>query len=252
MAEIKDRTGETRKTKHNQTMTIIKYNNCHDIDVRFDDGVIIKNTDYRNFKSDAIKNPYRPNVHGVGYFGVGRHSSLTDRRAYDAWNKMLQRCYDDKSQNCSKGATYFGCYVDSRFHDFQFFCDWFNDNIWDENCTVLDKDILIKGNKVYSPETCILVDQRINCLFTNRSNYRGNCCIGVKYNKNHYIAQCNDSNGIRKCLGWFDTEMDAFNCYKEYKEQVIKYVADEYKQKYKNFPDKLYAAMYDYKVDFND
>lgn len=46
--------------------------------------------------------------------------------------------------------------------------------------------------------------------------------------------------------------MDAFNCYKEYKEQVIKYVADEYKQKYKNFPDKLYAAMYNYKVDFND
>ena len=29
MAEINDRTGETRKTKHNQTMTIIKYNKLY-------------------------------------------------------------------------------------------------------------------------------------------------------------------------------------------------------------------------------
>lgn len=249
---LKDRTGETKTTRHGQVMTIIKYNNCHDIDVEFDDGTIVENVEYSNFVRDTIKNPYRPNVYGVGYIGVGKYSSLTDRRAYDAWNKMLQRCYSEKSKQRSRGSAYKECDVDSRFHNFQFFCEWFNDNIWDNNCTVLDKDILIKGNKIYSPETCILVDQRINCLFTSRKSERGDCCIGVKYNKNHYIAQCNDSNGIRKCLGWFDTEMDAFNCYKEYKEQVIKYVADEYKQKYKNFPDKLYAAMYNYKVDFND
>lgn len=252
MGILKDRTGETKTTRHGQVMTVIKYNNCRDIDVEFDDGTIVENVEYSNFVKDTIKNPYRPNIYGVGYIGVGKYSSLTDRRAYDAWNKMLQRCYSEKSKQRSRGSTYKECDVDSRFHNFQFFCEWFNNNIWDNNCTVLDKDILIKGNKIYSPETCILVDQRINCLFTSRKSERGDYCIGVKYDRGHYVAQCNDVNGVRRCLGWFDTEMGAFNRYKEYKEEVIKQVANICKEKYENFPQKLYNAMYCYEIDYND
>lgn len=252
MGILKDRTGETKTTRHGQVMTIIKYNNCHDIDVEFDDGTIVENVEYSNFVKDTIKNPCRPSVCGVGYIGIGEYSFITNKRIYMAWRGMLERCYVARSLNRSRGASYKECSVDSRFYNFQYFCNWFINNIWDEKCIILDKDILIKNNKIYSPESCILVDQRINCLFTKRSNYRGNCCIGVKYYNNHYVAQCNDVNGVRRCLGWFGTEIEAFNCYKEYKEKVIKQVADIYKEKYENFPQKLYNAMYCYEIDYND
>ena len=47
----------------------------------------------------------------------------------------------------------------------------------------LDKDILVKGNKVYSPETCCFVPQEINSLLVTSVRSRGDQPIGVSYNK---------------------------------------------------------------------
>ena len=67
----------------------------------------------------------------------------------------------------------------------------------------LDKDVIIKGNKIYSPETCCLVSPQINSLFTKRQNYRGNLPIGVILYNGKYCAQCNDGNGKSIHLGYF-------------------------------------------------
>ena len=119
----------------------------------------------------------------------------------------------------------------------------------------LDKDILIKGNKIYSPETCIFVPQTINSLFVKRDNKRGESVIGTSPRKNgKYVVHCNLINpetGESKCeyLGVYDTQEKAFQVYKYYKEKNIKEVADYY---FGRIPDKLYNAMYNYEVEIND
>ena len=118
----------------------------------------------------------------------------------------------------------------------------------------LDKDILIKGNKEYAPDKCIFVPQRINNLFTKNDCKRGNLPIGVNYrkDKNKYEASCsilNNNIKKRKHIGYYNTPEEAFLAYKQFKEQYIKQVADEYKGR---IPDRLYEAMYKWEVEIDD
>ena len=118
----------------------------------------------------------------------------------------------------------------------------------------LDKDILVKGNKVYSSETCIFVPQKINTLFENRKNCRGDCPIGVTYDKdcNLYRARCNILNNNKqksKHLGRFKTKIEAFKSYKIFKESYIKQMAEKYKEV---IPVELYKAMYNWEVEITD
>ena len=115
----------------------------------------------------------------------------------------------------------------------------------------LDKDILIKGNEIYSPETCIFVPQKINTLFCSSKSSRGSLPIGVTYEKRYdtYVARCNDGNKNTISLGSFNTPNEAFEKYKEYKECLIKSMADKYKL---YIPKELYNAMYRYKVEITD
>ena len=154
---------------------------------------------------------------------------------------MLQRCYDNKTQE--KYPTYKGCQVCEEWHNFQNFAKWFEENYYEvegENIDI-DKDILCKGNKIYSPQTCVLSPHKINSLFVNRKNDRGNYPIGV----------CKGKNKIKKScyLSRYNTSEEAFQSYKQAKENYIKQVADEYKDK---IPEILYKAMYKYKVNIND
>ena len=164
---------------------------------------------------------------------------------------MIERCYNPYELN--KKPTYIDCYVCEEWHNFQNFAEWYYKNIY--NCNNermhLDKDILIKGNKIYSPKTCCIVPQRINVMFTKRQNCRGKYPIGVKWHKRDKIFEvcCYDKNCNRQYLGRFDNEIDAFTCYKNYKEKVIKQVADEYKEL---IPKELYEALYKYEVEIND
>lgn len=117
----------------------------------------------------------------------------------------------------------------------------------------LDKDILKRGNKVYSPETCIFVPMKINQLFIKNKTVRNsNLCIGVRYNKNKnkYQAQCGTLDERKvKTICCVDTLEEAFNKYKAFKENLIKLVAQQYKDK---IPNKLYEAMISYEVLITD
>lgn len=167
---------------------------------------------------------------------------------------MLQRCYDPKYQK--KEPTYKGCTVEDCLLNFQCMCKWLEENYYEVpgERMCLDKDILCKGNKIYSRDTCIFVPQRINNLFTKRDNARGDCPIGVHLNSSgNYVAQCCDGNGKRIYLGIYSTKEEAFQVYKEYKEKLIKEVIDSYKDKITEpYYSRLREAMYNYKVEIND
>ena len=161
---------------------------------------------------------------------------------------MLERCYSEKYKN--KYPTYKNCTVSEPWLNFQNYASWHDDNYYEVEGerTELDKDILIKGNKIYSSDTCIFVPRAINSLIIKSDKMRGNYPIGVTYKNNKYIARCN-VNGNRIFLGTYKTLEEAFKTYKQYKENLIKEIANKYKNQ---IPDKLYRALLNYEVEIID
>ena len=255
MGMYNDRTGELNVNKYGTIMKIIYYNNAHDIIVEFQDEYKYKvHTEYRNFKIGQVRNVYDKTVYDVGMFGEGKYNRVDYLKLYNTWQHMLRRCYDPYTIN--NDLTYVDCFVDKRFHNLQNFGIWYEKEFYEVNNELmcLDKDILYKGNKIYSPETCLFVPERINKLFIRNYRQRNDLPIGVHYRKDigKYIARCNVSeNGAEKrvYLGEFKTPIEAFNVYKKYKEGYIKIIADQYKNR---IPEKVYKALYDYIVEICD
>ena len=229
-------------------MTIIKYEMNRNIDIQFKDGTIIHNTCYDSFKKGNIKNYNYPDIYGVGYFGYGKYSYKEHTIVYNTWMNMLKRCYDLKYQE--NKPTYLNCVVCKEWHNFQNFADWYEKSYYSiPNCKMqLDKDILVKGNKIYSLENCCFVPSEINAVFTKREAERGNLPIGVNEVKGRYKA-CFTRNKQITYLGYYDTPLEAFQIYKFAKEQYIKLLANKY---IKYLPNNLYNALMNYQVEIDD
>ena len=248
-----ERLGESRLNNFGSKMTIISYKNYENIVIQFEDG-FIKKSNYGNFLKGTIRNPYERTVHGVGYLGGDKYKTKINgikTKNYIVWQSMLERCYSQAYRK--KDKSYIGCIVCDEWHNFQIFSKWFYENYYEiENEeTNLDKDILVKGNKVYSPETCIFTPKNINTLFCKSLKNRGQYAIGVSYKKDNkkFEVQCNQGNKKIKYLGLYDSELQAFNAYKTEKERVVKKIAEEYKSK---IPEKLYLALINYQVEITD
>ena len=250
-----NRLNEMKINKFGSEIKIIKYNNSNDIDVYFPKyNWVSKNRQYTDFKTGKIQCPYEPRFCNIGYIGEGKYTSKTHKHIYDKWRAMIERCYNKKYQE--KRPTYVGCIVCEEWHNFQNFAKWYEENYYgvkDEEMQ-LDKDILIKGNKIYSPQTCVFVPKRINDLFVDKKKNRGDCPIGVSYSKIHnlYKAEVTITKNKKAghiFLGLYNTPEKAFRVYKDYKEKIIKQVADEYRP---YIPRELYEAMYRWEVDIND
>ena len=252
MAKRFDRLGETRVSNEGYEMVIVKSEGDRNIYVEFqDDYKFIKKTSYKHFREGAVSNPYHNSVYGVGVKGVGNYNDFTSNDIrYRTWSGMLRRCYSE--EYLSKKPSYKGCVVCEEWKNYQNFAKWFDDNYYEiEGETMcLDKDILVKNNKIYSPKTCIFVPNCINSLFTKSNRIRGEYPIGVNSkNGNIFYAVCSDGTKHNIRLGSFKTIEEAFITYKNFKECTIKSVAD----KYKDFiPSKLYEALYLYKVEITD
>lgn len=242
------RVGEERKDKNGCITKIVKYNNANDIIIQFQDEYKAKlHTTYRNWIMNNYFNPYDKRIFNKGCIGnaVSKINGIK-KDSYKVWYAMLQRCYSE----CYKSKpTYVECFVCKEWLVYENFEKWYNNNIYVVNNEqmMLDKDILYKGNKIYDEKHCVFVPQSINKLFTKRQLHRGKCPIGVIFDKRNdtYIAQCNADNK-RVYLGTYSNPNDAFAEYKKFKENQIKIVADRYKNQ---IPNKLYKAMYEYKVD---
>lgn len=257
MTKCGNKIGETITTKEGYSITIVEYTNAHNIVVQFNDNVRTKkSTTYTQFKRRNIRYPYHRSVYGVGYRGEGKYSSTNldgkKTKCYETWCNMFKRCYSENYQ--SKRPTYKDCTVCEEWHNFQNFAKWFEENYYEINNEQmhLDKDILVKGNKIYSPETCVFVPKTINSLFTKRQNDRGSLPIGVSYDRdsNKYLSHCNNCITRKQIkLGKFLQVDDAFLEYKKYKEDHVKEVANLYVGK---IPNELYKAMVNYEVSKND
>lgn len=153
-------------------------------------------------------------------------------KAHGLWSKIERRTQAGGLFQRSNPA-YIG--AKNGFADFQEFAEWCqfqpgyleideNGNSWE-----IDKDILVKGNKVYSPVNCCFVPRRINSLFTSCRSARGDLPLGVSLVKRtgNYRAYCN-SGGSLKHLGMYDCPLDAHRAWQEEKIHVISLAAREY------------------------
>ena len=109
---------------------------------------------------------------------------------------------------------------------------------------------MFHGNKIYSPDTCLLVPERINLLLVKEKSNRGNYPIGVHKPKsrNRYIASMSTLKG-KQYIGSYLTADMAFYAYKTEKEKYIKNTAVEYKDK---IPGKVFNAVYNYEILITD
>jgi hypothetical protein len=80
---------------------------------------------------------------------------------YDKWINMLKRCYSPLWHK--QYPTYIGCSVCPEWRYFSKFRLWMENQKWEG--MALDKDLLVKGNQVYGPDTCCFLPTAINCLF---------------------------------------------------------------------------------------
>ena len=248
----KDCVGKILKSKNFGDFKILKYNDKTNVEIQF------LNTGYEtvaqlgHIRNGKVKDQYSPSVYGIGIVGTKYLISEggVQTKEYMLWKSMLKRCYSDVYKK--KNQTYIGCEVSNKFKSYEYFYEWCHKQIGFSNQGWhLDKDLLIKGNKVYSESTCVFIPAEINSLLTKREALRGERLIGVCWHKKDkaFIAQVNKSKGKQEYLGSFKTELEAFNAYKKAKEDFVKEQANKWKGQ---IDPRAYEALMNYTVEITD
>ena len=170
-------------------------------------------------------------------------------KIYRQWQNMIVRCYNERYH--IRFPTYIGCYVSDEFKDYSKWREWYDNYQYKHDGWHLDKDLLFKGNKIYSETTCVFIPREINQVLTKREVSRGEYLIGVYWDKTAkaFKAMVSKNKGKQEHLGYFNTELEAFEAYKQAKENYIKELADKYKDM---LDPRAYEALYNYTVDIDD
>jgi hypothetical protein len=237
--------GNIIQTKQGYFLKILEQKEKDVFEVEFqDDFKYRKTVKAYSLRTKGIKNPFHKTCYGVGYIGCEQ----TIKWVWKIWAKMMERCYSDYSL---KFVTYKDVTVCKEWHNYKNFENWVLEKKEYREGFHLDKDIILKGNKEYSPDFCCFTPSRVNLLFTNRKNARGEFCIGVfkRSDNGKFRTRCYTLNGGINNLGNFETEIEAFRVYKDAKEKLIKEVAEHYKNE---ISARVYQALYSYKIEYED
>lgn len=244
--------GQRFTMKQNGILEVIDYISCDKVVVRFIETGFETTCEFCQIKRGTVKDLLLPRVCGVGFIGGDKYSTKSHPWAYLKWQNMLERCYEpttDQMAKCYKGVT-----VCEEWFNFQVFAEWavkqcgYGNKNW-----ASEKDLLVKGNKLYSPDTCCFLPIELNNQMLKSEAARGLYPIGVyesKYN-GRFIAHLSNywEDSTSSHLGMFDTPEEAFYCYKNAKENYLKRLADKWKDK---ICPRAYNALMNYQVEITD
>ena len=140
-------------------------------------------------------------------------------RSSVVWRSLINRC-----KLSIKYPSYADCEI--KYEGYQEFTEWCqsqhgymnknpNGTFWQ-----LDKDLKVEGNRIYSPEFCLFVPSRVNCLFNIKSS-NNNLPAGVSMyaNSDYYGWGCGD--GKNKLWGTAPDPMSAHRGWQKAKIGVI-------------------------------
>lgn len=170
-------------------------------------------------------------VHGVGINDADYvvQPTVNGRRTccpfYRVWRGMLERCYSEKYQ--ARQPTYIGCSVCDEWLTFSNFKSWMEQQDWEGK--ELDKDLLVEGNKVYSPESCAFVDNMTNNFITDNRATRGEWPIGICLHRyaGKFRAYCkNPFTKKQEFLGIFTCPNQAHLAWRNRKHELACQLAD--------------------------
>lgn len=193
-------------------------------------------------KSEVGKYKRATPIYNVGELGIGIYTSRVNgikTKEYNIWVAMLQRCYDLKLHK--RNPSYEGCTVYKPWLNFQNFAKWVVENYVEGY--QLDKDLLFKGNKIYSPETCCFIPQEINLALIKPMNQR-EYPLGVYKHRDKFVTHIKVDK-ISTYKGIFSTIAEAAEYYKREKEKQLMNLAMKYKNIISNA---TYNALLNYEI----
>ena len=248
----KDCVGKICKSNLSGDFKIVKYNDNRNVEIQFVTTGYETTVHLGSIKIGSVKDPYSASVYDVGISGTKYPPTINDvkTKEYRLWQNMLERCYSDTFKK--KRPTYKDCEASENFKSFEYFYEWCNKQIgFGNEGWQLDKDLLTKGNKVYSEDSCIFIPNEINLLLIKCTASRGEHLIGVYWSKtaNAFKAMVRKNKGKQEYLGLFNTEIEAFNAYKQVKESFIKEQANKFKSQ---IDQRAYNALMNYEVGIDD
>lgn len=162
-------------------------------------------------------------------------------RASVLWNNLQSRCRTGSAQQ-RNNVCYTIC--ENRFENYDKFTDWCQDQYGYMNKNPsgtfwsLDKDVLLHGNRVYSPDTCLFIPQHVNNVLVGSDKTRGDFPIGVSEHIQgscvRYMAGCRKRDGSNY-LGVYLTAIEAHRAWQEAKIERILEEAEDHRQHTKLF-----------------
>lgn len=173
-------------------------------------GIGINDADYPTNKYDVLE---------------GKYTRIWICPFYSRWKEMLRRCYHTKLHEVQ--PKYGKCSVKEEWWLFSTFKSWMETQDWEGK--ELDKDLLVRGNTEYGPETCIFVDRKVNNFILERVSSDRGLPTGVLREKRdgRYRASCKLS-GTNIIIGRYNTPEEAHKAWLDFKlEQAYVLAAEQ-------------------------
>lgn len=162
--------------------------------------------------------------------GKSKRERIWQCPKYKNWKSGLQRCFDKKWIQAN--PTYDGCIWTEDWIRLSKFVCW-RDTYAETHGSVdgkhLDKDIILLGNKLYSPETCAYVWPATNTFVIDCAAVRGAWPVGVSWDgsANKFRARCqNPFTKEREHLGLFKDQWEAHEAWRKRKHELAQLVAE--------------------------
>lgn len=250
MVELKGlMVGSIHETNNSGKIEILEVVNSRKVLIRFVDTGFEKFADSRLIRKGVVKDNTLSYQSCGAILDVAGKTEGVASKAYKLWNSMMGRCYSTSMHE--KRPRYSVCEVSEyfkRFSNFEGWCD--KQTSFGAEGFDLDKDLLFKGNKVYSEHTCCFLPQEINKSLQKTNKLRGDLPIGVCFDKSRgkYRAAIK-MYGKHINLGRFECKFEAFQAYKVAKEGYLKELAEKWKDA---IDLRAYDALMNYEVDIDD
>lgn len=222
---LKCKVGSTWEGKYG-CFEILEYNSKNDVIVKFLDTGYIKATQSSSVLKGTVKDPYFKNIFGVGCVGETPTSVNGEVKAsYHTWRDMIRRCYE--AETMLRNPAYVGVTVCDDWLCFANYEKWYD--LHYIPTYQVDKDLTILGNRIYCPDACCFIPQRINCIIGAKSYSNKPLPTGVSFHKRDkiYNAKCWDGERLIH-LGDFTCVEEACKIYVDFKTTLVRKIAHQY------------------------